>query len=146
MQVKKLVSDIIKISDDLEKKDTQLLYQEKIIDGLRSQVKTLNDIIEEKDDTIDFNRKKFHYWHKAYNEVTDVKGCRYVFSEIPNDTEGQEFVDTCKKYLNRESYTLRVKGQHVKDELKGQGRTAYGQNLNESSHIRIYIDTKKGDE
>ena len=30
MQVKKLVSDIIKISDDLEKKDTQLLYQEKV--------------------------------------------------------------------------------------------------------------------
>ena len=143
MQIKKLVSDIIKISDDLEKKDTQLLYQEKIIDGLRSQVKTLNDIIEEKDDTIDFNRKKFHYWHKAYNEVTDVKGCRYVFSEIPNDTEGQEFVDTCKKYLNRESYTIRVKGQHIKDELRGQGRTAYGQNLSESSCMRIYIDTKK---
>lgn len=145
MQVKKLVSDIIKISDDLEKKDTQLLYQANIINGLRSQVKTLNDVIEEKDDTIDFNRKKFHYWHKAYNEVTDVKGCRYVFSEIPNDTEGQEFVDTCKKYLNRESYTLRVKGQHIKDELKGQGRTAYGQNLSESSCMRIYVDTKKGE-
>ena len=80
-----------------------------------------------------------------YNEVTDVKGCRYVFSEIPNDTEGQEFVDTCKKYLNRESYTLRVKGQHIKDELKGQGRTAYGQNLSESSCMRIYVDTKKGE-
>ena len=53
MQVKKLVSDIIKISDDLEKKDTQLLYQEKIIDGLRSQVKTLNDVIEEKEKLID---------------------------------------------------------------------------------------------
>ena len=48
MQVKKLVSDIIKISDDLEKKDTQLLYQEKIIDGLRSQVKTLNGILKKK--------------------------------------------------------------------------------------------------
>jgi hypothetical protein len=40
---------------------------------------------------------------------------------------------------------LRVKGQHIKDELKGQGRTAYGQNLSESSCIRIYIDTKKGE-
>ena len=187
MQVKKLVSDIIKISDDLEKKDTQLLYQEKIIDGLRSQVKTLNDIIEEKklevkpkDYTLEELRKEKdealnegvslsnqleslkeqleekeelinklsmeeQRWRKAYARDCYTQGWRYVFSEIPNDTEGQEFVDTCKKYLNRESYTLRVKGQHIKDELKGQGRTAYGQNLNESSCIRIYIDTKKGE-
>ena len=144
--LKELCQENDKQEKETKELNKQLLYQEKIIDGLRSQVKTLNDIIEEKDDTIDFNRKKFHYWHKAYNEVTDVKGCRYVFSEIPNDTEGQEFVDTCKKYLNRESYTIRVKGQHIKDELRGQGRTAYGQNLSESSCMRIYIDTKKGDE
>ena len=145
MQVKKLVSDIIKISDDLEKKDTQLLYQEKIIDGLRSQVKTLNGIIEEKDELIDKWSKEENRWRKAYARDCYTQGWRYVFSEIPNDTEGQEFVDTCKKYLNRESYTLRVKGQHIKDELKGQGRTAYGQNLSESSCMRIYIDTKKGE-
>ena len=146
MQVKKLVSDIIKISDDLEKKDTQLLYQEKIIDGLRSQVKTLNDVIEEKEKLIDKWCHEEQRWRKAYARDCYTQGWRYVFSEIPNDTEGQEFVDTCKKYLNRESYTLRVKGQHIKDELKGQGRTAYGQNLSESSCMRIYIDTKKGDE
>jgi predicted nuclease with TOPRIM domain len=187
MQVKKLVSDIIKISDDLEKKDTQLLYQEKIIDGLRSQVKTLNDVIEEKklevkpkdytleelrkekDEALDegvslsnqleslkeqleekeelINKlsKEEQRWRKAYARDCYTQGWRYVFSEIPNDTEGQEFVDTCKKYLNRESYILRVKGQHIKDELKGQGRTAYGQNLSESSCMRIYIDTKKGE-
>ena len=110
MQVKKLVSDIIKISDDLEKKDTQLLYQEKIIDGLRSQVKTLNGIIEEKDELIDKWSKEENRWRKAYARDCYTQGWRYVFSEIPNDTEGQEFVDTCKKYLNRESYTLRVKG------------------------------------
>ena len=145
MQVKKLVSDIIKISDDLEKKDTQLLYQEKIIDDLRSQVKTLNGIIEEKDELIDKWSKEENRWRKAYARDCYTQGWRYVFSEIPNDTEGQEFVDTCKKYLNRESYTLRVKGQHIKDELKGQGRTAFGQNLSESSCMRIYIDTKKGE-
>ena len=66
MQVKKLVSDIIKISDDLEKKDTQLLYQEKIIDGLRSQVKTLNDVIEEKEKLIDKWSHEDQRWSKAY--------------------------------------------------------------------------------
>ena len=146
MQVKKLVKNIIKISDALEKKDTQLLYQEKIIDGLRSEVRGLKNHIEEKEELINKLSKEEQRWRKAYARDCYTQGWRYVFSEIPNDTEGQEFVDNCKKYLNRESYTLRVKGQHIKDELKGQGRTAYGQNLSESSCMRIYIDTKKGDE
>jgi hypothetical protein len=127
--------------------------KDSIINGLRSEVETykeknesLESIIEEKDEIIDFNRKKFHYWHKAYNEVTDVKGCRYVFSEIPNDTEGQEFVDTCKKYLNKPSYKIRVKGQHLKPELYGQGRAYHGANMGDSTHMRVYIDVKKGDE
>lgn len=132
MQVKKFISDIIKISDDIE--------------SLKNQVKTLNGIIEEKDELIDKLSNEENRWRKAYARDCYTQGWRYVFSEIPNDTEGQEFVDTCKKYLNRESYTLRVKGQHIKDELKGQGRTAFGQNLSESSCMRIYIDTKKGDE
>ena len=127
--------------------------KDSIINGLRSEVETykeknesLESIIEEKDEIIDFNRKKFHYWHKAYNEVTYVKGCRYVFSEIPNDTEGQEFVDTCKKYLNKPSYKIRVKGQHLKKELYGQNRAYHGANLGDSTHMRVYIDVKKGDE
>ena len=128
-----------------QENDKQLLYQEKIIDGLRSQVKTLNDVIEEKEKLIDKWSHEEQRWRKAYARDCYTQGWRYVFSEIPNDTEGQEFVDTCKKYLNRESYTIRVKGQHIKDELKGQGRTAYGQNLSESSCMRIYIDTKKGE-
>ena len=68
-------------------------------------------------------------------DANDVKGCRYVFSEIPNDTEGQEFVDTCKKYLNKDSYKIRVKGQHLKKELYGQGRAYHGANLGDSTHI-----------
>ena len=116
------------------------------VKDLIAKIETLERIIEEKDEIIDFNRKKFHYWHKAYNEVTYVKGCRYVFSEIPNDTEGQEFVDTCKKYLNKPSYKIRVKGQHLKKELYGQNRAYHGANLGDSTHMRVYIDVKKGDE
>ena len=127
-------------------KDDVIKAKDSIINGLRSQVETLKGIIEEKDEIIDVNRKKFHYWHKAYNEVTYVKGCRYVFSEIPNDTEGQEFVDTMKKYLNKESYKIRVKGQHLKKELYGQNRAYHGVNLGDSTHMRVYIDVRKGDE
>ena len=85
------------------------------------------------------------YWKAQYriaNDLLQPKGCGYVFSEIPNDTDGQEFVDTMKQYFNKKTYKMRVRGQHIKPELKGTGATAYGQNLNESTHMRVYIDNK----
>jgi hypothetical protein len=86
--------------------------------------------------------KRAEMWRKEYEKATSKKGCNYVFSEIPNDTDGQEFVDTMKKYLNKESYKIRVRGQHIKEELKGTGATYWGQGLNESSHMRVYVDVK----
>jgi len=89
------------------------------------------------------------YWKAQYRIANDLlqpnKGCGYVFSEIPNDTDGQEFVDKMKKYFNKKTYKMRVRGQHIKPELKGTGATYWGQNLDESTHIRIYIEPKKGD-
>jgi len=86
--------------------------------------------------------KRAEMWQREYEKATHKKGCNYVFSEIPNDTNGQEFVDTMKKYLNKDSYKMRVRGQHIKEELKGTGATYWGQGLNESSHIRVYVDVK----
>ena len=91
---------------------------------------------------VDKWKARAEMWRKEYEKATSKQGCNYVFSEIPNDTDGQEFVDTMKKYLNKESYKMRVRGQHVKEELKGTGVTYWGQGLNESSHMRIYIDIK----
>ena len=89
------------------------------------------------------------YWKAQYRIANDLlqpnKGCGYVFSEIPNDTDGQEFVDTMKKYLNKDSYKMRVRGQHIKPELRGTGATYWGQSKAESTHMRIYIDKKKGE-
>ena len=96
-----------------------------------------------KAEAYDIAWKNAEHWQKLYIEATSKKGCNYVFSEIPNDTEGQEFVDTMKKYLNKESYKMRVRGQHIKEELKGTGATYWGQGLDESSHMRVYIDVKK---
>ena len=76
---------------------------------------------------------------KSYREVTAP---RYVFSEIPNDCDGQRFVDDARKYFNRSRYKMRVLGQHVKDEYKGTGVTAYGQNIEQSTHLRVYIEEK----
>jgi len=83
------------------------------------------------------------FWKKAYMDYDkQPKGCGYTFSEIPNDTDGQEFVDTMKKYFNKKSYKMRVRGQHVKPELRGTGVTSHGQNIDESTHLRVYIDVK----
>jgi len=76
---------------------------------------------------------------KSYREVTAP---RYVFSEIPNDCDGQRFVDDARKYFNRSRYKMRVLGQHVKDEYKGTGATAHGQNIQQSTHLRVYIEEK----
>ena len=88
--------------------------------------------------------KNAEYWKNLYY-TSQPKGCGYVFSEIPNDTDGQEFVDKMKKYFNKLSYKMRVRGQHIKPELKGTGATYWGQNLDESTHMRIYIEAKKGE-
>ena len=81
-------------------------------------------------------------WKDAFYKKDVIKGCGYTFSEIPNDTDGQEFVDTMKKYFNKKSYKMRVRGQHIKPELRGTGATTYGQNKDESTHMRVYIDVK----
>ena len=47
-----------------------------------------------------------------------------------------------KTYLNKARYTLRVRGQHIKDEYKGTGATAYGQSIEQSTHLRVYIEEK----
>ena len=86
--------------------------------------------------------KMAEYWKDAFYKKDVIKGCGYVFSEIPNDTDGQEFVDNMKKYFNKKSYKMRVRGQHVKPELRGTGVTSHGQNIDESTHLRVYIDVK----
>ena len=127
--------------DDLD----SLEAQEKIIAGLRSQVETLEGIIEEKDELIDRWSKAEHRWRKAYHDSAHTNGHYYTFCEVPQDEEGKEFIKNCKKYLNKESYAIRVKGQHLKKELYGQGRAYHGANMEDSSHMRVYIDKKKGD-
>jgi len=86
--------------------------------------------------------KMAEYWKDAFYKKDVIKGCGYTFSEIPNDTDGQEFVDTMKQYFNKKSYKMRVRGQHIKPELKGTGATYHGQSIDESTHMRIYIDIK----
>ena len=118
--------------DDLKKKSE---YDTLNVEGVRTVWQ----------DRYEHELKNAEYWKAQYriaNDMLQPKGCGYVFSEIPNDTDGQEFVDNMKQYFNKKTYKMRVRGQHIKPELKGTGATYFGQNLNESTHMRVYIDNK----
>jgi hypothetical protein len=119
--------------------------KDSIIKGLRSQVETYKEQLEEKDELIDRWSKAEHRWRKAYHDSAHTNGHYYTFCEVPQDEEGKEFIKNCKKYLNKESYTIRVRGQHLKKDLYGQGRASWGANMEDSTHMRVYIDKKKGD-
>ena len=130
-EVKKL-EDIIESNDRIYKKNLQ--EQEDKVLALSSKITNLLSTIEEKEESAE-------YWKNTYYN-SQPKGCGYVFSEIPNDTDGQEFVDNMKKYFNKKTYKMRVRGQHIKPELKGTGATYWGQTRDESTHLRVYIDAK----
>ena len=82
--------------------------------------------------------------HNAYlkDQIIRKTYHKYDFCEIPNDCEGQEFIDNVKKYLNTNKYKIRVRGQHVKEEYKGTGVTTHGQSIDQSTHLRVYIEEK----
>ena len=67
---------------------------------------------------------------------------RYQFAEIPQDEEGKEFIRLARKYLNRDRYTLRVRGQHLKDGLDWHHHQ-FGSSITDSSHYRVYIEEHK---
>ncbi len=114
--------------------------------SLANQVEGLKELLKEKEALLDKWSREEHRWRKAYYDQTNKLGKGYVFSEIPNDTDGQEFVDKMKKYFNNKTYKMRVRGQHIKPELRGTGATYWGQNISESTHMRVYIDTRKGED
>ena len=126
-------------NDIVLNKDDTIKAKDHIINGLRSQVETLNGIIEEKDETIQKLLDKPTWTEQPTN------GHRYVFSEIPNNEYGKKLARGMKVFLNDESYTMRVRGQHLKPELYGTGKASFGQSIEDSTHLRIYIDKKKGE-
>ena len=163
MDFQHMVRAFVKQNDEDIRNDTQegkivdiVKAKDSIIKGLRSQVETLSENIgslkeqlEEKDQeymdyTAKIERQRDMYRNMA-NEVHRTNGCAYIFCEVPQDDKGREFTKNCREYLNTESYTIRVRGQHLKKDLYGQGRASWGANMEDSSHMRVYIDKKKGD-
>ena len=133
---KDLVAKIESLQEDFQ-------AQERIIDGLRSQVETLRGLLKEKEELLDKEIVSKNNWREAYYDDCSTRGSRYIFTEIPNNEYGKKLTRGMKVYLNDESYTMRVRGQHIKPELRGTGATNWGQSIEQSTHLRVYIDKKK---
>jgi hypothetical protein len=76
------------------------------------------------------------------------KGDVKMFSEIPNTDDGWEFVSKLKRYLNKQSYKIRVRGQYLNDETKkneGWQRYSFGQPIEKSKCLRVYVDINNKD-
>ena len=163
MDFQHLIRAFVKQNDEDVRTDTQegkvkeLREQNKNLqvkyDNLREAYNVLFDAhnAETNRDTIwqdRYNREveKSDFWHKAYVErCTSSKGHNYVFSDIPNDCDGQQFTDSLKKYFNKDTYKMRVRGQYLKDEVKeyeGWQKYDRGQPIDKSKCLRVYIDKK----
>ena len=89
-------------------------------------------------------KERNKYLQERLEELTPKKTVpKYDFCEIPNDKYGKAFVNAIKRYLNTKKYQMRVRGQHLKEELKGRGLARHGQSIDQSTHLRVYIEEKK---
>ncbi len=163
MDFQHLVRAFVRQNDEDVRTDTQegkfaeLRKQNKNLQGMYDNLREAYNVLfdahnaETSRDTIWQDRynkevEKSDFWHKAYVErCTSSKGHNYVFSDIPNDCDGQQFTDSLKKYFNKDTYKMRVRGQYLKDEVKeSEGWQKYdrGQPIDKSKCLRVYIDKK----
>ena len=137
------VNEGVSLSNQVEGLKEDFQAQERIIDGLRSQVETLRGLLKEKEELLDKEILQKDTWRNAYYDECSTRGSRYIFTDIPNNEYGKKLTRGMKVYLNDESYTMRVRGQHIKPELRGTGATNCGQSIEQSTHLRVYIDKRK---
>ena len=118
-----------------------------LIEGAKDKIKHKKDLVASqlKDSERTSQRERRAYWkkklapkiigekHTMMNVVQ--KDSRYIFTEIPNNEYGKKLTRGMKVYLNDESYTMRVRGQHIKPELRGTGATYWGQSIEQSTHL-----------
>tara|TARA_R100001509_G_scaffold165114_1_gene145209 strand:+ start:306 stop:800 length:495 start_codon:yes stop_codon:yes gene_type:complete len=138
------IEDIIKVdqSYDADYDEVYLVGDLNYDVGLQHSVSQTNQILKLEQE-VSRLREKNGYLKERIEELIPIKAYpKYDFCEIPNDCEGQEFLDNVKKYLNTNKYKMRVRGQHIKEELKGKGLTSYGQSIDQSTHLRVYIEEK----
>lgn len=118
----------------LMSKDKTEMYHD-----LHAKIAKLDEMLEEKDEMIVKETEMRERWRQAYHEAHTCKGDIKMFSEIPNNDEGWEFVNKLKKYINRDSYKTRVRGQYLIDGENWR-KHSFGQPIDKSKCLRVYVD------
>ena len=145
MDFQHMVRAFVKQNDEDVRTDTQegkVRELHEKIDKLEKMLEERDELLEQSENIAHKESKSAEFWKKAYHDAMQFGGARYVFAEIPNNEYGKKLTRGMKVFLNNDSYTMRVRGQHIKPELKGTGATSYGQSIEQSTHLRVYIDKK----
>ena len=108
---------------------------------LHAKIARLEELLEEKDIIMDRAVKAEAAWRDRFFEEVSYKGDRMMFKDIPNDEIGKAFVSQLKKYLNTDSYKIRVRGQYLIDGEDWR-RYSFGQPIDKSKCLRVYVDKK----
>ena len=134
-------NQIMKLEQEVSNLREKLTSQERARIMRIKDLKSINqDIFKKFNDLKERNK----YLQERLEELTPKKAVpKYDFCEIPNDKYGKAFVNAIKRYLNTKKYKMRVRGQHIKEELKGRGLARHGQSIDQSTHLRVYIEEKK---
>ena len=114
---------------DIDARDRRIAYLEK--ENVRLVAQLEND--EHNVGHLDGKMKRLAYLEKL------LQAKNYVFSDIPNTPENLEMIKLLKKYVNKDMYRVRWRGQYLVD---GEDWKKYtdGQPLSKSKCIRVYID------
>ena len=108
---------------------------------LHAKIAKLEELLEEKDIIMDRAVKSEAAWKDRFFQEVSYKGDRMMFKDIPNDASGRAFVAQLREYLNTDSYKIRVRGQYLIDGEDWR-RYSYGQPIEKSKCLRVYVDKK----
>ena len=134
--------------DDTVSKDTyQVMWDNcQVLQNERAKLlKENNEIKDQVQTLLDRNEVLSRMYNNSLSSnaiLGDVK----MFSEIPNNPDGDTFIYLLRKYLNNVSYKIRVRGQYLDEETKkteGWRKYERGQPIEKSKCLRVYVDTKK---
>jgi len=131
--------------DDTVSKDTyQVMWDNcQVLQNERAKLlKENNEIKDQVQTLLDRNAVLSRMYNNSLSTLGDVK----MFSEIPNNPDGDTFIYLLRKYLNNVSYKIRVRGQYLDEETKrieGWRKYERGQPIDKSKCLRVYVDTKK---
>ena len=120
----------------LMSKDKTEMYHD-----LHAKIAKLDELLEEKDEIIEKLIKAQATWKDKFFQEVSYKGDRMMFQDIPNTEYGWEFVDNLKRFLNKDSYKIRVRGQYLIDGEDWK-RYSFGQPISKSKCLRVYVDKK----